>query len=335
MTYREILKRNMPIDFCDEDRLGDTNEQCFWLWDVRDNKYAEDYVRVTRTESETFVDDDWSVCAVKDGNKILVKAPNVVSYSIKEDVCQLAEEAFVGCTKLVNLDVPYTVNDYSLYRAMEHLPNKDNMDITLWDWPRDCRISDEMIRDIDEGWTDEQGFTYSKDRKRLLRAAPKVDVYWIPEGVERIEQLAFSGCRFETLHVPYTCRIDDLAEEEYPIFGSDRVSGCVLTWDRPYAEQDYVDDSLLVADDDMVVDADGVVYTKNMKRLLLARMSLDEPETNIVNMEEYTVPDGVVTICDSAFTVCKEFLTLSVPRSIRVIGDSIFGEAGGRIVVRE
>ena len=81
---------------------------------------------------------------------------------------------------------------------------------------------------------------YSQDRKRLLRAAPIVDEYWIPEGVERIERLAFVGCSFETLHVPYTCRLDQVSEDDYPIFGSERVAGCVIEWDKPYAMEDEI-----------------------------------------------------------------------------------------------
>jgi hypothetical protein len=51
--------------------------------------------------------------------------------------------------------------------------------------------------------------------------------------------------------------------------------------------------------------------------------------------EDYVVPDGVLTICDGAFGSCNEYLVLSVPWSIEVIGDSIFGQEGGKIVIRK
>lgn len=51
--------------------------------------------------------------------------------------------------------------------------------------------------------------------------------------------------------------------------------------------------------------------------------------------KDYFVPDGVLTICDGAFGGCQDYLVLSVPRSIKVIGDYIFGENGGRIEIRD
>ena len=50
---------------------------------------------------------------------------------------------------------------------------------------------------------------------------------------------------------------------------------------------------------------------------------------------EHVVPDGVLTICDGAFGFCEDYVVLSVPRSIKVIGDYIFGQGGGKIVIRD
>lgn len=50
--------------------------------------------------------------------------------------------------------------------------------------------------------------------------------------------------------------------------------------------------------------------------------------------KEYFVPDGVLTICNGAFGFCSDYLVLSLPRSIKIIGDYIFGQEGGRIEIR-
>ena len=92
----------------------------------------------------------------------------------------------------------------------------------------------------------------------------------------------------------------------------------------PYAEQDMVADSLYVADDDRKVDEQGVVYTKNGKRLLFAGGDFKPAE--------YHVPDGVVTICNLAFSSCEQHVTLHVPQSVKVIGSDLFGNGGGAIV---
>lgn len=54
----------------------------------------------------------------------------------------------------------------------------------------------------------------------------------------------------------------------------------------------------------------------------------------LFNETEYHVPNGVETICSHAFALSKRYLTLSVPSSIKVIGDSLFGKEGGRIIIR-
>ena len=158
-----------------------------------------------------------------------------------------------------------------------------------------------------------------------------IDFTKVPSNIEK---LAFVKCHYETLHIPYTCHLFDLPAEEWPVFGREDNQGCEVIWDRPYAEQDLIAESEYVADDDHVVDEYGVVYTKNMKRLLYSRSLCDSPTTPIVHMTDYTVPDGVETICSQSFIICKEHLTLHLPHSIKVIGDNLFGEEGGEILFK-
>lgn len=74
------------------------------------------------------------------------------------------------------------------------------------------------------------------------------------------------------------------------------------------------------------VDEYGVGYSLDGHRLLFARHTFKD--------ENYSVPDGVVTICSMAFACCRQFVTLSIPRSVRIIGDFVFGPGGGKIVIR-
>jgi hypothetical protein len=43
----------------------------------------------------------------------------------------------------------------------------------------------------------------------------------------------------------------------------------------------------------------------------------------------------LLTICSMAFAVCRQFVTLIIPRSVRLIGDFVFGPGGGKIVINE
>lgn len=232
MTYRELLEKHFNVSLCWRDV---EDNECYRIEGMNNGLWTEDEVRIVRRTYEPIKEVDGSVCIVRDGVKVLLKAPaDIESYSIRENVNELYEQAFKDCTRLTRLTVPYTINDFDLDRALANAPNKDKMEVVVYDWPYDCSISDELLRDIEDGYVDDMGFVYSKDKKRLLRAAPEVKEYRIPDGVEKIERLAFIGCRFETIHVPYTCKLELLSDEEYPIFGSERVVGDVVQWNKPY-----------------------------------------------------------------------------------------------------
>lgn len=275
-------------------------------------------------KEEIVTDDDGAVFALVENRRMMVKVPNVKTYRIPEDVYRMAFDALDGCTELEVLDVPYKISVYELEEALEHC--KTNPCVRHWNWAYDSKRSEMLERAIAQGWCDEQGFVYSQDRKRLLRAALIGDEYWIPEGVERIERLAFIGCRFETLHVPYTCRLDQVSEDDYPIFGSERVAGCVIEWDKPYEMEDEITNSLCINDYEGIIEKDFVRYSHNMKRLLEANIDFNE--------NKYEVPDGVETICDMAFAFCPKHLTLIIPHSVKVIGENVFGPNGGSIIIR-
>ena len=267
-----------------------------------------------------------------DGETLLKVPSDVERFRIREGVTSIDEWAFEGCSRLREVDVPYTVMFFENDRlaedaCMRHAP--EGLRLNLWDWPypENCVISDELEEDIANGYRDEQGFVYSRDGKRLLKAAERVEEYWIPEGVERIERLAFLGCTFDTLHVPMSCSWKSKPEAEWPVFGSDRVIGCIVFWERPYAEQDMESDPLHAADDDRMIDSHNVAYTKNGKRLLCARTEF--------SCSEYHVPDGVITICDHAFLFCEQFLTLYIPPSVQIVGEDLFGDKGGEIIRQE
>ena len=324
VTYKKLLDKEMlPVTSYYKDK--EFNKEIMWLKGMAGDKWVEDYMTIHRTTYDVITDEDKAICALIDGKKMLVKAPNVSYYRIPEDIISISKHALQDCPNLLVLDVPYTITEYEINEAVRFA----NPDLVayLHDWAYDNSISDELKKEIEDGIDDEFGFVYSRDGKRLLKAASHVGEYWIPEGVEKIERLAFDHCTFDTLHIPCTCNLENLDDDEFPVFGSERVQGCFIIWDRPYAEQDTIEESLYAADDDQYEDEYHVVYTRNMKRLLFAKIEFDE--------SEYVVPNGVETICSHAFSIHTDYLVLSVPRSIKVIGDSIFGEEGGKIVIRD
>ena len=323
VTYKNLLnKEMMPVTFhCSE---KDGNTERMWLAGILGDKWTEDYIVIRRDEYETNTDDSGAIYAFHDGIRKLVKAPNVEYFRIPEDVDEICEHALRGCPDLKKLDIPYTIDDYHLDRALECSDHE--IKVVVWDWCYEYALSKKLIEEINDGNKDEYGFVYSKDGKCLLKAA-KVKEYWIPEGVERIERLAFVGCPFKRIHVPYTCRLGELPIEEYPVFGSERVAGVVTEWSKPYSHEIEEDDPFCSHDEDVVIDKYGVAYSRDWKRLMWSTGKFTETD--------YNVPDGVETICSRAFLGNESFITLNVPNSIKLIGDALFGDAGGRIVFRK
>ena len=173
--------------------------------------------------------------------------------------------------------------------------------------------------------TDIQGGIYSDDKKRLLKA-PDAKRFRIAEGCEETDKHAFDECKIlESLYIPLSYSEEEI-DRTLDILPESVNNVCV--WDRPYVEEVYDVNEYWYDEDKTEIDMLGVVYANDGRRLLMAT----RPE---LIGKEYVVPDGVMTICDGAFGFCRDYLVLSVPWSIEVIGDYIFGKESGRIVIRK
>lgn len=315
MNYKKLLEDHMPVSMDDVGIEDGQKVERLRMSDIVDGKYISDYIVVTREAYDIQAVDDGAVFAQIENGRMLVKVSDVKKFRIPDDVYRIDDFAFKDCAILETVDVPYLIDDYEINKAMEHCDAQPKL--RLWNWPYDSKRDGAVEKEIAEGWADPHGFVYSKDRKRLLKATD-AKIYWIPEGVESIDRLAFVGSHIDELHIPYTCNLQDLPLDECPVFGSERVQGCVIEWDRPYSEKDYIEDVSFISDDETIVtDKYGVRYTEDGKKLVGCELQFDN--------ERYEVPDGVLTICEGAFGICQHYLVLSLPRTVRVIGDNIFG----------
>lgn len=71
------------------------------------------------------------------------------------------------------------------------------------------------------------------------------------------------------------------------------------------------------------LDEHHIAYSKDGKTLMFAKAQFEEPE--------YRAHDGVEEIADFAFAYCMFPVRLLVPRTVKRIGDNIFGIHGGHI----
>ena len=121
-----------------------------------------------------------------------------------------------------------------------------------------------------------------------------------------------------------------IVDGELAMCGDDMLMGVIKDWENRYNEVEQITNMLVFDDDDRVIDNHNVVYTKDGKHLLNC--------LNTFNEAEYTVKDGVTTICDDAFSWRanqEQRMTLYIPRSVKVVGENIFGDGGGRIIVNQ
>ena len=121
-----------------------------------------------------------------------------------------------------------------------------------------------------------------------------------------------------------------IVDGELAMCGDDMLMGVIKDWDNRYNEGEQITNMLVFDDDDRVIDNHNVVYTKDGKHLLNC--------LNTFNEAEYTVKDGVTTICDDAFSWRanqEQRMTLYIPRSVKVVGENIFGDGGGRIKIKQ
>ena len=232
LNYREKLEKSMQVTFDSVDFEDGHEVERMWLAGLVDDKWVEDYVVVRRSAYDIETDEAGAVLAKIENGRMLVKAPDVAYYRIPEDVYRIAVHAFKECKAMEELDVPYLVNDYEIDKALKRCACQ--FKVHLWNWSYNSKRSEQLEKEIAEGYVDEYGFVYSQDHKRLLKAAPKVKEYWIPEGVEKIDRLAFHHCVFEDLHIPSTCRMEEWPVEEWPVWGNERIQGCIWPCEEPF-----------------------------------------------------------------------------------------------------
>ena len=224
--------------------------------------------------------------------------------------------------------IPYPCEDYHRYDVMMNGSDMGYTELiamldkvsTLFNELYNKESSNRTIEKADR-FVDEFGAIYSRDGKRLIKG-PNVKNYKIREGTESVDELAFVDCdKLECLYFPYTCPEEAIASLDI----NPETLGAISFWDEPYVPEE-LDTNNSWVDDEVYIDEHDVVYSMDRKRLLNIRVGFKGGY--------YIVPEGTITICDQAFIFHEKYLLLSVPSSIRIIGDNLFGRGGGKIIFR-
>ena len=206
-----------------------------------------------------------------------------------------------GCTPKVHISVT------DLYDMASFIHALDYRSVSL----------ESIMCPVDASLTEKDAI-YSPSGAYIIQI-PDVEHYSIKEGTLYISPMAARHCtKLRKLDIPMYMLFDESSLQEYP-------KGLMIKeWDTHYdGSPDEDDDD--TEDCPFVVDDTGVAYSEDGKVLKFCRYTFNE--------NHYDVPDGVEEIEDFAFLSCRHYLELSIPRSVRIIGDTIFGN-GGCIVIR-
>ena len=160
-----------------------------------------------------------------------------------------------------------------------------------------CNSLSRIIVDRTNGfYSDVGGVLYSKDGTKMVRCPPgTVGAYTLPDEVTMLSQYAFNNCNMLTeIFVPMNLM-------SLPVTAFERCTSL---------------EKITVASENAnYMDIDGVVFTKDGKTLVLY------PRGRRGN---YTIPDGVAEIADSAFAGCIYLTGVTFSDSVLKIGASAF-----------
>ncbi len=82
-------------------------------------------------------------------------------------------------------------------------------------------------------------------------------------------------------------------------------------------------------ENEYICDVDGVIYSKDMKTLIFYPIAKDltdttDSEGNLIQISEYTIPDGVEVIRTKAFYKCYPLAKITIPDSVKRIEEKVF-----------
>ncbi|MBP5620664.1 MAG: leucine-rich repeat protein, partial [Thermoguttaceae bacterium] len=268
---------------------------------------------------------------------------------LPESLKTLGEGAFAGCVALESVRIPRSVDGISVRtNPVDYAKRQKELEKVGIYVDYITPSPDSKGRDVFEGCSslaaidvDEEnsafrsidGVLFSKDVKTLIRCpeAKVADVYVTPEGVETIEEQAFSHCvsinrivvsegvtRLMHNAFSYCDSLKSLsvpASVPYLSFGLGSMSDFLTTGSNALA-------SIEVAEDNPKYRSqDGVLFSRDGKILIKYQRGKDS--------ENYVVPNSVEEIGEGAFMSCSQLKTLAIPEHVVKIGENAFAGCVG------
>ena len=126
--------------------------------------------------------------------------------------------------------------------------------------------------------------------------------YSVPEGIINIKSKAFHSCKLTGISFPKSLLFIDSNN-----YNSEQLAEITVSGQNPF-----------------FYSSDGVLFNKENKESIVLR---EYPRNK--DKTDYTVPDGIIGIDDSAFYKCKQLTNIVLPESLEIILDYAFAECEG------
>ena len=237
------------------------------------------------------------ICAFED-------CTNLTQITIPNKVISIGRSAFEDCVSLSDITIPDSVTsigDYAFYDCNSLIRaaiGSGTTSIGERVFDNCVSLKNITVNNDNNTYCDVDGNLFTKDMTELIKyAVCKTNTqYSIPAGVTSIGSRAFEGCvNLTDITIP-----DSVTSiEDYVFYLCDSLKS--ITVDK---------------DNSAYCDIDGILFTKDMTELI--RYASGKTNT------EYSIPDGVTTIEEYAFSGCESLTDITIPDSTEIIRDYAF-----------
>ena len=162
--------------------------------------------------------------------------------------------------------------------------------------------------DLKDAIEDEYWVMYSRDGKKLLKAAPpfREKEYVVREGTEVICDGAFIECdSLQSVTIP----------NSVTSIGDKAFSGCISL------------QSVIIPNSVTSIGEEAFCGCKSLQSVTIPNLVTsigDEAFSGCESLQSITIPNSVKSIGDEAFGCCKSLQSITIPNSVKSIGDGAF-----------
>ena len=235
--------------------------------------------------------------------------------------------------------IPETLGGYTVKTIEIHYYGTEVKTISIPSGVIDCTIRSDRIGYIyvdeaNQTFKSVDGALYTKDGKELVLYPYKESKELvISEGTETIWDNAMSKSEVETVTLPSTLKYVNIYVEDAETMYQkvEEYLADVLP------SSQMLRDVYVSGDNENFVSVDGIVYSKDMKRLVFCprgksgEITVDE-RTDIIGHEAFseskvtkiTLPEGLTSIEYSAFSNCTNLTELNIPKGVTEFNKDMF-----------